>query len=123
MRGFLSEHPTLRGFLIIAAIAAVVVALSLQPTIAALYLIAQIAFFLAIAFFVFLMWRERRDEISVWPRRAFAAFYGAAILAVVAFGYYILQGASGLDAVAFLVILGLCGFSMWRVWREQHTYG
>ena len=82
MRGFLSEHPTLRGFLIIAAIAAVVVALSLQPTIAALYLIAQIAFFLAIAFFIFLMWRDRRDEISVWPRRAFAAFYGAAILAV-----------------------------------------
>ena len=123
MRGFLSEHPTLRGFLIIAAIAAVVVALSLQSTIGALFLLARIAFFLAIAFFVFLMWRERRDEISVWPRRAFAAFYGAAILAVVTFGYYILQGASGLDAVAFLVILGICGFSMWRVWREQRTYG
>jgi small-conductance mechanosensitive channel len=123
VRGFLSEHPTLRGFLIIAAIAAVVVALSLQSTIVSLFLIARIAFFLAIAFFVFLMWRERRDEISVWPRRAIAAFYGGAILAVVAFGYYILQGASGLDAVAFLVILGLCGFSMWRVWREQHTYG
>jgi len=28
-----------------------------------------------------------------------------------------------LDAVAFLVILGLCAFSMWRVWRDQHTYG
>ena len=123
MRGFLSEHPTLRGFLIIAVIAAVVVALSLQPTLAALFLLARIAFFLAIAFFIFLMWRERREEISVWPRRAFAAFYGAAVLAVVTFGYYILQGASGLDAVAFLVILGLCGFSMWRVWREQHTYG
>ena len=95
----------------------------MQLTIAALFLLARIAFFLAIAFFVFLMWRERRDEISVWPRRAFAAFYGAAILAVVAFGYYILQGASGLDAVAFLVLLGLCGFSMWRVWRDQHTYG
>jgi uncharacterized membrane protein YhhN len=123
VRGFLSEHPTLRGFLIIAVIAAVVVALSLQPTLAALYLLAQIAFFLAIAFFIFLMWRERRDEISVWPRRAFAAFYGAAILAVVTLGYYILQGASGLDAVAFLGIPALCGFSMWRVWREQHTYG
>ncbi len=122
MRGFLSEHPTVRGFLIIAAIAAVVVALSLQPTLAALFLLARIAFFLAIAFFIFLMWRERRDEISVWPRRAFAAFYGAAILAVVTFGYYLLQGASGLDAVAFLVILGLCGFSMWRVWREQRHY-
>ncbi len=122
MRGFLSEHPTVRGFLIIAAIAAVVVALSLQPTLAALFLLARIAFFLAIAFFIFLMWRERRDEIALWPRRALAAFYGAAILAVVTFGYYLLQGASGLDAVAFLVILALCGFSMWRVWREQHHY-
>ncbi len=122
MRGFLSEHPTVRGFLIIAAIAAVVVALSLQPTLAALFLLARIAFFLAIAFFIFLMWRERRDEIALWPRRALAAFYGAAILVVVTFGYYLLQGASGLDAVAFLVILGLCGFSMWRVWREQHHY-
>jgi uncharacterized membrane protein YhhN len=123
VRGFLSGHPTLRGFLIIAVIAAVVVALSLQPTIAALFLLARIAFFLAIAFFIYLMWRERREEIAVWPRRAFAAFYGAAILAVVTFAVYILEGASGLDAVAFLVILGLCGFSMWRVWRGQHTYG
>jgi len=122
LRGFLSDHPTARGFLIIAAIAAVVVALSLQPTVAALFLLAQIAFFLAIAFFVFLVWRERRDEIGTWPRRASAAFYGAAILAVVALGVYFLQGASGMDAVAFLVILGLCGFSMFRVWRDQHTY-
>ena len=22
----------------------------------------------------------------------------------------------------FLVVLGLCGFSMWRVWRDQHTF-
>ena len=122
MREFLSEHPTLRGFLIIALIAVVVVALSLQPTITALFLIAQIAFFIAIAVFLFLMWRERREEIGLWPRRAIAAFYGAAILAVVAFGVYILRGAHGLDAVAFLVILGLCGFSMFRVWRDQHRY-
>ena len=115
--------PLARGAGIVAVIAAIVVVLSLEPVVATVGGILQIAFFLAIAFFIFLMWRERRDEISVWPRRAFAAFYGAAILAVVAIGYYILQGASGLDAVAFLVILGLCGFSMWRVWREQHTYG
>ena len=120
---WLSEHPTLRGFLIIAAIAAVVVALSLQPTLTALFLLARIAFFLAIAFFVYLMWRERREDIAVWPRRAYAAFYGAAILAVVTFGVYLLRGAAGLDAVAFLLILGICGFSMFRVWRDQHTYG
>ena len=119
----MSEHPTLRGFLIIAAIAAVVVALSLQPTLAALFLLVQIAFFLAIAFFIYLVWRERRGDIAVWPRRAYVAFYGAAILMVVAVGYYIVKGASGPDAAAFLVILGICAFAMWRVWREQHHYG
>jgi len=36
---------------------------------------------------------------------------------------YFVHGAAGLDAVAFLMILGLCGFSMFRVWRDQHTYG
>jgi small-conductance mechanosensitive channel len=123
MRSFLSERPTLRGFLIIAAIALIVVALRLEPTLAALFLLARIAFFLAIAFFLFLVWRERRGEIALWPRHAYAGFYGAAILAVVALGVYFWRGASGLDAVAFLVILALCGFSMFRVWRDQHTYG
>ena len=122
MKGFLADHPTLRGFLIIAAVAAVIVALSLQPTLTALYLLVQIAFFLAIAFFIYLVWRERREDIAVWPRRAYVAFYGAAILAVVTLGVYFIQGASGIDAVAFLLILGICGFSMWRVWRDQHRY-
>jgi small-conductance mechanosensitive channel len=123
VRRFFSDHPTLRGFLIIAAIALVVVVLSLQQTLAALFLLARIGFFIAIAFFVYLVWRERRSDIALWPRRAYAAFYGAAVLAVATFGYYVWHGAAGVDAAAFLIILGLCGFSMWRVWRDQHTYG
>jgi hypothetical protein len=123
MRGFLSDHPTLRGFLIIGAIAVVVVVLSLQPTLAALFLLMQIAFFLAIAFFVYLVWREQRSDIALWPRRAYTAFYGAAILAVVALAVYFVRGASGVDAVAFLLILAMCIFSMWRIWRDQRSYG
>jgi small-conductance mechanosensitive channel len=122
VRKFLDEHPTLRGFLIIGAIALTVVLLNLYTALASLFLLARIAFFLAIAFFVYLLWRERREEISTWPRRALVAFYGGALLIVVAFGYYILNGASGLDAVAFLVVLGIGGFSMFRVWRDQHRY-
>jgi small-conductance mechanosensitive channel len=122
VREFLSEHPTLRGFLIIGAIAAIVVALSLQPTLVALFLLVRIAFFLAIAFFIYLVWRERRGDIALWPRRAYVAFYGAALLAVVALAVYFVRGAGGPDAVAFLVILGLCAFSMWRVWRDQRHY-
>ena len=122
MRRFLSDHPTLRGFAIIAAIALVIVALSLQPTLAALSLLASIGFLLAIAFFVYLQWRDRREEISLWPARSLFAFYGGAILVVLSLVLYFAGPAQGLDAVAFLVILGIGGFSMFRTWRDQHRY-
>ena len=106
MRNVFSRmNPTLRGFLIIAAIALVVVVLQLEATLLALSMLLRIAFFLAIAFFLFLMWRERRSEIDTWSSRAKAVFYGAAILAVADVGAWILHG-----------------FSMWRVWRNEHTY-
>lgn len=120
---FSDMNPTLRGFLIIAAIVLLVVLLQLYQTIAALYLLARIAFLLAIAFFVYLVWRERREEIGVWPGRARLAFYGAAGLIVADLLVYSLRGASGLAAVGFLLVIGICGFAMWRVWREQRKYG
>lgn len=122
MRSFLSDHPTLRGFLIIAVIAAVIVALSLQPTLGLLFLIVQIAFLIAIVFFVYRFWRERRSDIAMWPRRAYVAFYGGAVLAVASLALYFVSSPSGIDAIAFLVILAICVFSMWRVWRDQHHY-
>jgi small-conductance mechanosensitive channel len=122
MRRWLSDHPSVRGFLIIAAIALTVVVFNLYVALATVGALLRIAFFLAIAFFVFLVWRERRGEIATWPRRALVAFYGGALVIVVALGYYILNSATGLDAVAFLVVLALCAFSMWRVWRDQHRY-
>ena len=123
MRRFFTDlNPMLRGFLVIALIALVVVLLQLQLTLFALFVIARIAFMLAIAFFVFLMWRERREEISEWGTRARVVFYGAALLIVVDIGAYSLRGASGLDAVAFVLVLAFSGFAMWRIWRDQHTY-
>ena len=116
-------NPTLRGFLIIGLIALVVVVLQLEATLVALSMILRIAFFLAIAFFVFLMWRERRDDIDTWAGRAKTVFYGAALLAVADVGAWIVRGLStGLDALAFILVLGLSGLAMWRVWRDEHTY-
>ncbi len=123
MRDFFSRiNPTLRGFLILAAIAAAIVALQLETTLVALLLIARIAFVLAIAFFIYLMWRERREEIAAWPTRARVVFYGAALLAVADLGVDWYGGARGLQVLAFVGVLALCGFAMWRVWREQHRY-
>jgi cytochrome c oxidase assembly factor CtaG len=122
-RGYFSRmNPTLRGFLIIAAIAGVVVVLQLQATVVALLIIARIVFILAIAFFVYLIWRERREEISAWPSRARVVFYGAAVLAVADLGVDWYGGAHGVQILAFVGVLVLCGVAMWRTWRDQHRY-
>jgi small-conductance mechanosensitive channel len=115
-------NPTLRGFIIIALVALVVVVLQLYRTLVALALIAQIGFLLAIAFFVYLVWRERRSEIAEWSTCARTAFYGGALVIVADIGAYWFVRPSGLDAVTFVLVLGLCGYAMWRTWRQQHTY-
>jgi hypothetical protein len=122
-RAFRELNPTLRGFLVIGLIAAVIVALQLETTLTALFLIARIAFFLAIAYFVYLMWRDRREEISMWSSRSRAVFYGSALLLVVNVGArFFFPVGNGLNLLAFLAVFVLCGFAMWRVWRDEHTY-
>jgi hypothetical protein len=124
VRGFRDMNPTLRGFLIIALIAVVVVVLQLEATLTALFLLAQIAFFLAIAYFIFLLWRDRRDQISMWSTRSRVVFYGAAVLLVVnvASRFFVSVG-GGWNLLVFLAVFVLAGFAMWRVWRDEHTYG
>jgi small-conductance mechanosensitive channel len=123
LRAFFSRlNPTLRGFLILAAIAGIVVVLQLETALAAIVVLARIAFLLAIAFFVFLMWRERRAEIGMWSLRARVVFYGAALLAVADLGVDWYGGAHGLQVLAFVGVLVLAGVAMWRTWREQHTF-
>ena len=123
MRAFFSRmNPMVRGFLLIALVAAVIVVLSLENTVLSLLILARIAFLLAIALFVFLVWREQRSDIEMWPTRAKTVFYGGAVLIVVDFGVWFLRGLPGLDGLAFFLVLFGCGFAMWRVWRDQRTY-
>ncbi len=124
MRRFIADmNPTLRGFLLIALIALAVVALNLYTALASLYVLARVAFLLAIAFFLYLLWRERREEIEAWPGRAKIAFYGAAGLVALDLIFFGFRGASGWGAVAFVLVLVLAVYAMFRVWRERHTYG
>jgi hypothetical protein len=115
-------NPTLRGLLLVALVAALIVVLNLGVALQSLWTIARIAFFLAIAFFVYLVWRERRSEIADWPGRARAVFYGGALLIVADFGLYFWRSPHGPDALAFFLVLGAAGYAMWRTWRDQHTY-
>jgi hypothetical protein len=118
-------NPTVRGFAIILVIAVIVTVLQLQVTLISLLLLARIAFFLAIAFFLFLLWRERRSEISTWGRRSQSVFYGGVALAVANVGIALLTEypSGGLETLAFVGVLVACGYSLWRIWRQEHSYG
>lgn len=122
MPKFLSDRPTLRGFLVIGLIAIVVVALNQYTALLAISMLLRIAFFLAVAFFVYLMWRERRGEIESWSTRERVVFYGAALLIVAAIGLYFWHGLLGYEQLGFLGVLAGAGYAMFRVWRGRHSY-
>jgi small-conductance mechanosensitive channel len=119
---FLSERPTLRGFLIIGAIALAVVLLNLYTAVIAIGMLLRIAFFLAIAFFIYLVWRERRGEIQTWSLRERVVFYGSALLILAALGLYFWHGWPGYEELGFIGVVGCAGFAMFRVWRARHSY-
>ncbi|MGD0165678.1 MAG: hypothetical protein ABSC51_00090 [Gaiellaceae bacterium] len=123
-------NPTVRGFAIIFAIVCVVMVFQLYATLMVVSALLQVAFFLAIAFFLFMLWRDRRHEIENWSARARWVFYGSILIAVVNLGVYYgsrLVAAhrlriNGLIGVAWLLVFPLCGYAIWRVWRDEHIY-
>ena len=122
MGKFFADRPTLRGFAIIALIALVVVLLNLYTAVLAIGMLLRIAFFLAVAFFIFLMWRERRGEISTWSTREMVVFCGSALLIMAALGLYFWHGWPGYEQLGFIGVVGYAGFAMWRIWRDRHHY-
>ena len=122
MGKFLADRPTLRGFLIIGLIALVVVVLNLYTALTAIGMLLRIAFFLAIAFFIYVLWRERRGEIESWSPRERLVFYGSALLIVAALGLYFWHGWPGYEQLGFIGVVACSGFAMWRIWRDRHSY-
>jgi peptidoglycan/LPS O-acetylase OafA/YrhL len=124
MRRYWDRIPPLaRGLGIVALIALVVVVLSLEPVVATVGGILQIAFFLAIALFLFLVWRERRGDLEAWSDWSRKLFYAAVALAVVAIGLAIGYGLPGTrDAFALVLVVGACAYVIVRVWRIEHRY-
>jgi hypothetical protein len=117
--------PSLRAFGILVLVAAVITAFQLQLGLQVILVFLQILFLLAIAYVLFMLWRNRRHEIAMWSRRSQVVFYGGAALTLadigLAFTSWFPQG--GLESLVFLLALAAGVFAMWRVWRDEHTYG
>jgi uncharacterized RDD family membrane protein YckC len=118
---------TLRGFLIILAVAALITASGEAGAIglSLVLLLLRIAFLVVIGIVIFRLWRERRGEIGMWGMRSRVVFYGAAALAFVdlAATFFTRYPQGGGEALVFFFVLGACAFAMFRVWRDEHTYG
>ena len=121
MRRFL-ENRTVRGLAIVALIALAVVLLQLEAVVASIGGLLRIAFALAVAFFLFLVWRERRGDLEAWSERNRRVFYAAIALAVVDIGAVIGLSPMGADLIGFFIVLAVCAYAIVRVWREEHTY-
>lgn len=119
--------PTARGFAILILIAAVITAAGAQASLVWILRILGIVFLVVIIYVVFRLWRSRREEISMWPRRAQTVFYGAGIVALgnlaASFLPVLDYPETGLEIVVFFAVFVLCGFAIYRVWRDEHSYG
>jgi uncharacterized membrane protein len=118
-------NPSLRAFGILVIIAAVITAFQLGTGLRVILLFLQALFLVAIAYVLFMLWRRRREEISMWSLRSRLVFYGGAALAIadvgLAFSPWFPN--TGLETIVFLAALAGGLFAMWRVWRDEHTYG
>ena len=118
----LYENRFLRGIVLVALVSLAIVLLSLQSVLLTVGGLLQVAFFLAIAFFLFLLWRERRSDIEAWSDLSRRTFYAAIVLAVLDVGALLGLSPRGGDAIAFVAVLGCCIWALVRVWRREHRY-
>jgi hypothetical protein len=118
-------NPSVRGYAILVLIAAAITALGGEEGLYWLLFVLRIAFIVAIVYALYRLWRNRRGEIALWSARTRVVFYGAAGIALVNLlaSFLLTYPRNGLEALVFFAVFFACGFAMWRVWRDEHTYG
>ena len=83
-----------------------------------------IAFFAAIAFLAYRLFRQYRFELESLPDRQRLALYGSLGLALVTFtATNRLFDAGGLGVLAWFALLGLASYGLYWVWTQYRSYG
>jgi hypothetical protein len=115
--------PFVRGLLIIALIAAVIVVLDQERALTTASTLLRFAFYLAIAFVLYLLWRDfGRREISLWPRRPQVVFYGAVALLLADLAWYFATPLGGRNLLVFFLVFAAGIYAAIHTWRDQHRY-
>ena len=115
------ENGFLRGMALVALVSLAIVLLSLEESLVTAGALLRVAFFLAIAFFLFLLWRKRRGDLETWADWNRRLFYAAIGLAVLAVGMAIGLGLpDSRDLLALILVLAACAYVLVRAWRLEH---
>ena len=83
-----------------------------------------IAFFVAIAWFGYMLFRRNRTEIETLDSRQRLVLYSSVGLAFLTFtATNQLFDEGGLGVLAWLALLGICSYGVFWVWTQYREYG
>jgi len=108
------------NWVVVGLIAAVITVLQVLagPVIEILLIVVRVLILAAFAYFLYTLWRNNRTRLSYLDRRQKLLFYGAgALLILVVLGSFLLTWTL-LTTLMFFVIIGGCGYVMWRLYRD-----
>jgi len=115
-------NPFLRNLAILAVVAVLIVVLNQETALATAGELVKVAFFIVLGVVAYFFWRDfARREIETWPSRPTRVFYVACGLLVLDIGWYMIDGVTGRDALAFFVVAAICVYVGIRTWREQKS--
>ncbi len=108
------------NWVVVGLIAAIITVLQVLagPVIEILLIVVRVLILAALAYFLYTLWRNNRTRLSYFDRRQKLLFYGAgALLILVVLGSFLLTWTL-LTTLMFFVIIGGCGYVMWRLYRD-----
>ncbi len=118
MKRFLT-NPTVRGLALVALVSAIIVALSLESSLAVVGGILWLVFLVAIVVFVVRLVRRRSDAADHWSRRGRFVIVAAATLALADVVAAVLLTPTRGDAIAFFAVLAICVLVALQTWRDE----
>lgn len=112
----------------IAIVLLVALALTVLPgggsTLDAVLTLLTIAFFAAIAWFGYMLFRRNRTEIETLESRQRLVLYSSVGLAFLTFtATNRLFDEGGIGVLAWLALLGICSYGVFWVWTQYREYG